>query len=436
MNNTSVYKIIVYSIIFLFSQSIIAKDFTFSKKYEWDYDVNPDAKIMLKNYDCDLIIESSSNNKVRFEIQIDVESKDEEEITTLKSFLNGLSFSAKRDLVRLESSFWENRNSTNTLGRKVIKIKLNNGETVKLTEFKIRAYLHLPATATLDLSSKYSKIEIDDVNNLLLNSYDDKVYGKSVINEIEVSAKYSKLEFETFGPTTIDIYECNFTADKAEEVSIKSKYSDINIGQTGNIDIEGYDDNLTFKNTGDIKLQTKYSKIIGNISNNLILDIYDSDIEIEEIGDLTISESKYSGYKFNTAGEVKITTSYDDNFNIDELILFKANHSKYSDFILGNISTSFEIIEGYDDNVKISSTSSSFKSLNVNSKYGDINLNIPDNLPLKIDWKTKYGKLDFDESKFTTRIKIKENSEYEYRALKVLKKNICLMLRSVDMILK
>ncbi len=420
MNNLSVYKLILSSgtFLLLFSNIIIAKDTTFSKKYEWSYDVNSDAKVLLKNYDCDVIIETSSTNKVIFEIQIDAESKDEKEINILKNYMESLSFSASRDMLRLETTIWENLNSSNSLGRKVIKMKLKNGESVKLSEFKMKASLQLPATALLNLTSKYSKIKMDNVQNLKLESYDDKVYGKNVVNKIDLSGKYSKFEFESFGPTTLDIYDCNFTADKTDDLTIKSRYSDINIGLTGNIVIEGYDDNITFKNTGDIKLKTKYSKIIGSTSGNLNLDIYDSDIEIEKIGNLTISESKYSGYKFNTVGEAKINTSYDDNFKIENVTLLKTNHSKYSDFIIGKLNISFEIVEGYDDNINISGTSESFKSLYVNSKYGDIDMTLPDSMPLKIDWKTKYGKINFDESKFSTRIKIKENSEYEYQGVK------------------
>ena len=51
-------------------------------------------------------------------------------------------------------------------------------------------------------------------------------------------------------------------------------------------------------------------------------------------------------------------------------------------------------------------------------KYSDILLKTSTGLPLKIDWKTKYGKIDFDDAGFTTRIKIKENSDYEYQGFR------------------
>ena len=82
--------------------------------------------------------------------------------------------------------------------------------------------------------------------------------------------------------------------------------------------------------------------------------------------------------------------------------------------IFNDLAKYFEIEEGYDDNIRIQKTSSSFSHFEMNSKYGKVNLKIPDNVPLKIDWKTKYGNLDVDETQVKTKIKIKESSEFEY----------------------
>ena len=146
LKKTSVYKGIVFAGIYIFAQTIAARDIPFSKKFEWNFDVNANATVVLTNYDCDISIKTSPTNKVKFEIEVEVESKEQEDINILKSYLESLSFSSRADMVRLETTFWENRNSNNSLGRKVIKMKLKNGKSIKLSEFKIRAYLFLPAT--------------------------------------------------------------------------------------------------------------------------------------------------------------------------------------------------------------------------------------------------------------------------------------------------
>jgi len=400
------------------SQALLAKDIAFSQKFEWDFDVDAEATIVITNYDCDIIIEPSTSNRVRFEIHLDVESKEQEDIEILRNYLESLSFPARRDQVKLETTFWDSRSSNSNLGNKVIKMKLKNGKSIKLSEFNIKATLSIPASCALDFTTKYSTVEMTDVKELKLDSYDDKLYGKNVADEVNIVAKYSKMEFVNLGTTEMDIYDCHFTAEKTEGLTIVSKYSDININTAGNIDLEGYDDNMIFKTTGDIKLSTKYSDLNGNVSGNLTLNIYDSDLEIDEIGNLSISESKYSGYTFNKINNATISSSYDDEFSFESLGSLKVLSSKYSSYSIDQLVISFEIPDGYDDNIKIHGISSSFTHLDVNSKYSNIALYSSSGSPLKIDWKTKYGKIDFSESDFKTRIMIKDNSEYQYEGVR------------------
>jgi len=412
------YKGLILGWIFLFTNVLLAQDVDFSKKYEWNYTVEDNATVSLINYDCDITIETSSSKEVRFEIEIDAESNKQEDINILNNYLENLSFSSRSDLVKLETTFWEKQNSIISLGKSVIKMKLKNGKSIRLSEFKIKANLYIPATAQLELNSKYSKIQLENIQNLKLNSYDDDIFGKNVERKVKIKAKYSDMEFREFGPTEMDVYECNFTAERTKNLEIKSKYSDIKIKYTGIIDIEGYEDKMIFQSTGNITINSKYSDLKSNTSGNLKMNIYDSDIDIEEIGDLTIRESKYSEYNFKNAGVVNISTAYDDNYNIDHLVSLETTNSKYSEYIFKNLKSSFEILEGYDDKVRIYHTSSSFTHLDINSKYGSIILNYDENLPMRIDWKTKYGKIDFNESKFTTKINISENSEFEYRGVR------------------
>lgn len=414
----SAYKKLFILGLLLTAQLALGKGLTFSEKFEWIYDVDPNVTIELSNYDCDVVIESSNSNKVQFVVYVDAEAREQADIDVLKNYLEGLSFPARRDLVKLETTFWDNRSSTSSIGNNVIKMKLKNGKQINLSEFKVKATLHIPESCLFDLESKYSKIEMGNIQNLKLNSYDDNVYGKNAPGEVEITAKYSKLEFGIFGPTAINIYDSDFKVEKTEDLKIISKYSEININQVGNVDIEGYDDDMTFKTTGNFELNAKYSDLECEKSGNLTLNIYDSNLEFDEIGDLKISESKYSSYKFNIAGTIMISSTYDDDFSFEKVTSFKANSSKYSEFTINSLLNSFTILDGYDDNVKIYKTSSAFTHFDMNSKYANIILNTSERAQLKIDWNTKYGKIEIDESDFKTKIMIKDDSEYQYVGIK------------------
>lgn len=414
MRSKLFYSIMSFCVILLFAVTALAKDVTLNKTYEWSYNVDARVTVSLKNYDCDVNIQTTSSDKVVLKVTIDAEADRQEDLDVLDGYLEGLSFSAGPDRVTLETIFWEKRDSNGGMDRST-KMDLKNGETVRLNDFKISATLHIPATAQLDLESKYSEIHLGDVRKLDLDSYDDKIYGGNVAEPMRITAKYSDLEFDEFGPAEIDFYDCNMKAAKAGGLELKTKYSDLKINDAGAIDLEGYDDDLTFRTTGDMRVNTKYSDIKSISSGNLTLNIYDSNFDIESIGQLSISESKYSEYKFQKAGEIRISISYDDKFLIDDLVSIKTGNTKYSDYLHENVKSFFEITEGYDENIAINHTSPSFTRFDINSKYGNVTLKTAEDLPLRIDWKTKYGKIDMDESAFTTRVKIRENSEYEYQ---------------------
>jgi hypothetical protein len=414
----SVYKGLLSLCFLLTTQMVLGKGLTFSEEFEWTYNIEPGATVELSNYDCDVVIEPSNSNTVRFVISVDAQAKDQSDIDAIKKYLESLTFPARNNEVKLETTFWDNRSSSSSLGKNVIKMKLKNGLSVKLSEFNISARLYIPESSNFELGSRYSKIELCNVADLELNSYDDKIYGKNATGEVRIEAKYSNLEFDNFGPTEMDIYDSDFTAEKTEDIKIVSKYSKININQTGNVDLDGHDDNMTFNTTGDFELNTKYSDLTCMKSGNLDLNIYDSNLEIDEIGNLDISESKYSSYEFETAGVVNISSSHDDEFSFESVTSFKANSSKYSEYKINNLANSFTILDGYDDNISIHEMLPSFTHFEINSKYTKIILNTSAVDHLKLDWNTKYGKVEFQEAEFKTKIMIKDNSEYQYVGFK------------------
>ncbi|MBT8350231.1 MAG: hypothetical protein KJO26_03215 [Deltaproteobacteria bacterium] len=381
--------------------------------YTWDFDVNPNAKIVLANYDCDMQITTSETNKVQLELNLQAESISDEDMQTLVDFMDGLDFNASADRVELSTKIYRKMNSIHLGVASKIDVLLLNGEKVKLKKFKVKAALKLPDDARFEFQSKYSKIFMDNIMELTLNSYDDKIYGKDVLLPSKIQSKYSDLEFNNMNNITMSLYDDNFTAAKTGHLKIESKYTNFEIEEAGNIQIVGYDDNMNFVRTGNISLKTKYTKLSAEKAGTLLLDIYDSNIEISKITDLSISNSKYSKYIFNELNDVKVVKSYDDHFELGETNSLKVNESKYTKYIIDLLKVGARLT-GYDDDLHIDRAETSFKYLDVDEKYGNIKISIPVQLALKIDSKTKYGKLNFEESDFETRVRIKDGSEQEY----------------------
>jgi hypothetical protein len=276
-----------------------------------------------------------------------------------------------------------------------------------------RGELHMPETGKLELNTKYAVVNLGDLEELELNSLDDKIYGENVHGKVQLTAKYSDIEFSNLGPARMNIYDCKLEAVRSGDLVVESKYSDLTLDVVDQLRINGHDDNYQFQETGDIRLQTKYATLETETAGNLSLEIHDSKVTTKNMKNLTVTETKYSDIIANQAGKITVLYSHDDQFEFGEIESINVAESKYSEYKIDRLLVNLDI-RGYNDVIRVDKTTSTFQSLTYDGKYGDINVSIPEQMPLKIDMKTKYGKLDYDESAFDTRIKIIDNSSLEY----------------------
>ena len=334
-----IYKLLTVILLLVFSFSVKAQNGKLNKTYKWSYQVNKNAIIYLENYDCDVKIEPSDKNIVEFELHINAESPNEEDINNLKKFLENLDFNGNPDEMKFTTKIYESRNSKGIKTDQKIEMKLINNTEIFLSMFEIGAILRLPSYSKLNLSTKYSTINLCNVKSLMLNSYNDKVYAGNVYNPSEINAKYSNIEFNNLTDSKIDLYDCTLEANKAGIIDLKTKYSKIYIDSASNIKIYSYNDKMEFKKTGDVKIDTKYSDFSSIISGDIYIDVYDSNFEIGQAGKIEIIKTKYSDYIFKKSDELVISLSYDDKFEIGQVSSAKIYETKYSDYEIKVIGT-------------------------------------------------------------------------------------------------
>src|SRR3972149_670914 len=92
-----IYKLLTVILLLVFSFSVKAQNGKLNKTYKWSYKVNKNAIIYLENYDCDVKIEPSDKNIVEFELHINAESPNKEDINNLKKILENLDFNGNPD---------------------------------------------------------------------------------------------------------------------------------------------------------------------------------------------------------------------------------------------------------------------------------------------------------------------------------------------------
>lgn len=381
------------------------------KSYHWSYQVNEDVSFDFNNYDCDLIIHTWDKAEIAYTMNVDATLKTEEDARRLDGYIENLEFSHAVSSVKFNNRYWTSKKSV--MGKKTISLK--GEKTIRFSEYKMNGELWIPENCALNLSSKYSEIEMGDLNGRVnLDLYNDKFYGKNVNGNIKIRAKYSNLEFADMKDIRADLYNTNVEAGNIGSLSVVSKYSRFKAGNAEKVDIDAYNDKYSFESTGDISFIDKYSDLVSQQAGHTELDCYNSTVDIAVVEDLEL-KSKYGNFDFDQARNLSISSAYSDKITMGSVRSLNLTESKYGVYKVGFLENSLFLGEGYSDKFFIDS-SGHLKGVKVNGKYVVLELAIDDEIEFRFKANVKYPKFDIDEESMDVRRKIKEGSQLEMEA--------------------
>jgi hypothetical protein len=383
------------------------------KTYKWTYKVNEDVKITFNNYDCDLIIHTWDKQEIAFDMSVDATMKSEEDARRLDTYLEEMEFSHSAGSVQIDSRYWTSKKAV--MGKKTMTLK--GAKTVRFSQYKMKGELWVPENCRLIFKSKYSEIQAKSVMGVLsLDLYNDKWYGGDVNTAINITAKYSNLEFEEMKDIEADLYNTDVEAGKIGNLNVVSKYSNFHVGDAGKVVINAYNDKYSFGNTGDIKFIDKYSDLRALIAGRMELDCYTSTVVVILAEDIYL-KSKYGKYNLDGADNLNITSAYNDKFEIKKLSTLSIDESKYSVVKLEHLERSLLLKDGYSDKLYVTNTGT-LSEVKVNGKYVVLEMALDKELSYRFEADVKYPKFDIPEDDMNTRIKIKEGSELQMKAIK------------------
>lgn len=408
---TSGYSLTTLIIVFSFFNSLQGQDL--NMKYSWSYPIDEHGTLVLENYNCDVEIIHSNSGKIDFEMEIIAEGGSEEDINIIDSYFKNYKFNASSGKVELSTIFYKSETK-----RSNTKIILDNNETVTFNKIHRKAYLKIPKYIKLEISTKYSDLDIPDVEKIELNSYKDKIEAGNIKLPAVINAKYSEITFHDISDCQLQMYNCELEAHSTGILELKSKYSRYNIADSKDITIDCYNDKYKFKNTGNVHFSGKYSDFISLSSGDITIDAYKCYFESGDIKSLKIKSTKYSEYRFASAINLVLTDSYNDKFVIDKTGKIEVGNSKYSEYLHNTLEKSFSISDGYKNKITINKTSQKFSYFDTNGKYDKIRIGISSDIPLKLDIETKYGSLNYNNASFETKSLIKDDEYYKLNALR------------------
>lgn len=384
------------------------------KTYTWKYNIGKEGNVIADNYDCNLTIHVWDKAETEYRLAIDATSLTEKDKELLDKFLQNLKFSNGATSVRFRSNFWKNRNTI--MGR--TKMELEGGRDIALSEFSMTAELWIPSGCTFELISKYSVINMEEFSGpLTLSLYNDNLYAGSISGKTELEAKYCTLEFKDLKDLNAVLYNTNLDAKNTGNMKIDSKYSKIAAVKSGTLVIDSYNDKYTIPLTGDITFTAKYSDLKTESSGMLKLNCYEGNILLKDVKDIELT-SKYADFQIGSAGNITITSAYNNKLTMGKLSSLKIDESKYCSYKIDELVYSVTENAGYEDKFNIARTGNSFREINISGKYVVVSLFMPETTDFRLRAKIQYPKLEMDESKLKTKIKISEGSNLEYDAVK------------------
>lgn len=113
----------------------------------------------------------------------------------------------------------------------------------------------------LNLNVKYSDIKFDNIETLVMNSFDDDIIVGNVSSSIDLDAKYSKIQMGNFSNADFELFDCDLSAKDGNKFRIDSKYGEHTIGDVNEADFEFFQDKINMGKVHDFKARnTKYSK--------------------------------------------------------------------------------------------------------------------------------------------------------------------------------
>ncbi len=413
-NNTYFFSSLTVLLILSTCLPAYGQDKQLQKTFHHKYQVTENVKMVINNYDCDLVIHTWDKHEMVYDMTINATLKSEEDASRLENYLDKLEVEHSPGNVEINNRFW---NSRITRGMKSTMV-LKGGEKVRYSRFEMKSELWIPVGSNLTLNSKYSGIELEELHGRAsLNLYNDKLYGKVLGGPLHVEAKYSTLEFTETKEIRANLYNTDFETGTMGQLEIESKYSKFRTGDAGKLEIHSYSDKFHFGNTGDIHFVNKYSDLQAEKVGHLKVDGYTTTMTITSTEDIEL-KSKYGKYEFGAARGMNITSGYSDKMEFGSLNTLNITVSKYGTYKIGTLSTSLALKEGYSDKFTISNTGSGLKEIRMNGKYVKAAVAIDKNLSYRFEADVKYPKFEINEEEMEVRVKIKESSSLQLKAFK------------------
>jgi len=146
---------------------------------------------------------------------------------------------------------------------------------------------------------KYSSASIGKGGDAIMEIYDSEIEALEM-NNVEITSKYSEIDITTINTLDFNSYDDEIEIDKINSLTTQAKYSNYRINSNMlNCIIDFYDSDITAKNIDKLVFSGTYSSLKAiDVKSAKVNKLYDSNINLGVVGVFTCNESKYDEVEF------------------------------------------------------------------------------------------------------------------------------------------
>jgi ribosomal protein L31E len=360
--------------------------------------VQPNELIYFDIYDVNTEVVPSKDNAVLVEIEFNLESKDETAVKAVKDALNQHLLTKKDGKVVITNRIYKS-----IIQNVVTKMTLLDGTKIKIKAFDFtNLKIMVPSVNPLEINGRYCHMNINYSlpGNLVLNGYDLDISGKSVRGDGLVKAKFSNIDFETFGGNLdLNLYEADFKANQCKFLKLDSKFSEVELQQIDSVNFIDYEGELNFVKAEQIIGESKFSEIKNNDAGYVRLHDYEGEFDFGTITTF-ILKGRFTECSALQVGTFTLKEGYEVDLKISEVKTMKSVSGQFNEFDISTLQTA-GFFDGYEEKIKVAKLEAKFTGFQFKGKYGDVSLHIDKKAAYTLAVDTEYGSVDLNKADYS-----------------------------------
>jgi hypothetical protein len=326
--------------------SLAAKNAEYTREIKKEFQVNPEAKLVLENKYGDIRILNSDENKVSIEVLITADARDLESAVKIFEKVK-IQFSNTPDLVEARTQIEDNLNVRG--------------------QFSIDYTVTMPVAMSLDADNKFGDLIAGEIGG---KAKIKVAYGNLEVNRLSnsdnlVEVRFGKGGIDWIKGAVMILKYSDFEGEYAGSINLNSQYSNFRSGKVIALDATFEGGNLDLGSTSLLTCRAKFSDIsIRSLDQKLDLTNNYGSFELDEIPagftSITVTNS-YGNIALGIASAAAFNLEADMHYCNLEFDQAKANLNYFND-------------SGHDQQIRGSVGVNPSGSVKVNSNYGNVSL--------------------------------------------------------------